>query len=187
MIDSGATLESALDRIGMRIFAKRQQQVGMLHHGIGEMGMRIEFGTDHDIRPDDLAHSRQQIAFAVIAAIGHHRTVQAEQDNIDRHGGTQVIEEFGAQGFVRGPGGDAGRHRAGHHAFDQGQAKRLGTQAGGPQRAGKELRLVRMLAGGKITAVAKGGQAGGQGCESIGLGGKRRAEDSHSDPLGSLR
>ena len=159
----------------------------MLHHGIGEMGMRIEFGTDHDIRPDDLAHSRQQIAFAVIAAIGHHRTVQAEQDNIDRHGGTQVIEEFGAQGFVRGPGGDAGRHRAGHHAFDQGQAKRLGTQTGGPQRAGKELRLVRMLAGGKITAVAKGGQAGGQGCESIGLGGKRRAEDSHSDPRGSLR
>ena len=39
--------------------------------------------TTH-VRPDDRAHARQKIAFAVVIALRHHRAVQAEHHGVDR-------------------------------------------------------------------------------------------------------
>ncbi|MCY1538604.1 hypothetical protein D9M68_741560 [compost metagenome] len=60
----------------MGILLEQHQHGGLLHHQRGEVRMRIQFRAHHDIRPHDLAHAAQDVAFAIIVAVGHHCAVQ---------------------------------------------------------------------------------------------------------------
>ncbi len=84
----------------MRVFLEQDDDVGAAHALFGEMAVRVELDADDGFRPDDRAHPRDQVAFAVIIAMRHHGAVQAEQHPVDRHRGTKLIENFIAHAFV---------------------------------------------------------------------------------------
>ncbi len=172
-------LERALEHVGVRIFLVGDQQVGALDHRRREVAVRIELGTDHDVGPDDGAHPLQQVALAVVVAVGDHRAVQAEQHHVDRQRRPQVGEQLLAQRLVARARRRAARLRAGHQALDQVPAQCLAAQPRRPQRAGEIEHLVRMGAGRVVAAVAERRHAGGHGREGVGFGGDAAAEDTH--------
>ena len=143
------------------VFLVADDEVGGFHHGRGQVAVRIQLRADHRVRADDLARAAQQIAFAIVVAVGHHRAVQAEQRHVHGAGVAQVLQQFVAQRFIGVARGDAGRHGGGGQAFDQRPVLPLAL-ARRPQRAGIHLHAVRMLAG-RVAARAVGAQAGGDG------------------------
>ena len=46
--------------------------------------MQVEARDDGHARTDDLAHAREQLAFAIVEMFGDHRAVQVEIDAVDR-------------------------------------------------------------------------------------------------------
>ena len=56
--------------------------------------------ADWNLRADNIADARQQIAFAVIVALGYHRAVQVKKDHIHRQSCPEIIENLLAKGFV---------------------------------------------------------------------------------------
>ena len=84
--------EGALLDVGVRIFLVADQQVGLLQHGRAQMVVRIKFGADHHIGTYDLAHARQDVAFAVVIAVGDHGAVQPEQHHVHWQRLTQVVQ-----------------------------------------------------------------------------------------------
>ena len=47
------------------------------------VGVQVEARDDRHLRPDDAAHARENLAFAVVEMLGHHRAVQVEVDAVD--------------------------------------------------------------------------------------------------------
>ena len=175
-------LECAVQHVGVRILLERDQQVGKSHHVLAQVAVRVELGADHDLWADDAAHALEQVAFTVVIALRDHRAVQAEQHHVHRQRGVQVAQQFIAQRLVHRPRDDARRLRRGDHAFTQAPAVLRRTQPCGPERRGEELHLLRVLAGGEVTALLERHHAGGHGCECVRFGGERGAEDSHRAP-----
>ena len=61
----------------------------------------VELGPDHHVRADQRPHAGEQIALAVLAAVGDHGAVQRHQDDLDRQGAAQLIEQPVAQRLPR--------------------------------------------------------------------------------------
>ena len=112
-------LIGAVQDVGMGVFLVADDEVGGFHHGRGQMAVRIQFRADHRVRADDLARAAQQVALAIVVAVGHHRAVQAEQRHVHGAGVAQVLQQLVAQRFIGVASGDAGRHGGGGQAFDQ--------------------------------------------------------------------
>ncbi len=128
-------LERALQHVGVRILLVGDQQVGALDHRRREVAVRIELGADDDAGPDDGAHLLQQVALAVVVAVGDHRPVQAEQDHVDRQRLAQVGEQLLAQRLVAGARRRAARLRARRQALDDVPALGLAAQRARPRAA----------------------------------------------------
>ena len=79
--------ERALQDVGVRILLEGHQHVGLFDHRRAQVVVRVELGADHHLRPDDGAHALQQVALAVVVAVGDHRAVQAEQHHVHRQRG----------------------------------------------------------------------------------------------------
>ena len=141
--------------------------------------MRVELGADHDVAADDGAHPLQQVALAVVVAVGDHRAVQAEQHHVDRQRRAQIGKQLLAQRLVASACRRAARLSAGNQAFDQVPARRLAAQARRPQRPGEIEHVVRVSAGWVVAAVAERGHSGRHRCEGIGFGGDAAAEHAH--------
>src|SRR3546814_170624 len=62
--------------------------------------MGIEFGTDRDVRPDDLPHAGENIALAIVAIGRHHGTVQSQYDHAHRSSGPQIVQNHVAQPLI---------------------------------------------------------------------------------------
>ena len=172
-------LERALQHVGVRILLVGDQQVGALDHRRREVAVRVELGADDDAGADDGAHLLQQVALAVVVAVGDHRAVQAEQDHVDRQRGAQVGEQLLAQRLVAGARRRAARLRAGRQALDDVPALGLAAQPQGPERPGEIEHLVGMGAGRVVAAVAERRHAGGHGREGVGFGGDAAGENAH--------
>ena len=110
-------LIGAVQDVGMGYSLVADDEVGGFHHGRGQMAVRIQFRADH-VRADDLARAAQQVALAIVVAVGHHRAVQAEQRHVHGAGvaGPAAARRAAFQGVASG---DAGRHGGGGQAFDQ--------------------------------------------------------------------
>ena len=76
--------QRAFQDVGVRVLLEGHQHVGVVHHRLAQVVVRVELGADHHLGPDDGAHALQQVAFAVVVAVGHHRAVQAEQHHVHR-------------------------------------------------------------------------------------------------------
>ena len=62
-----------------------------------QVAVRVELDADGHVGADQRAHLRDQLALAVVAAVGHHRAVQAEQHAVHRQRGAQLAEDLVAQ------------------------------------------------------------------------------------------
>ena len=69
--------------VDVRIGAVRHQRVGLAQHAPRDVGVQVEAGDDRQLRPDDRAQPRQQLAFAVVGVLGHRGAVQVEVDRVE--------------------------------------------------------------------------------------------------------
>ncbi|NJN53231.1 MAG: hypothetical protein HC809_17200 [Gammaproteobacteria bacterium] len=70
----------------------RKKDIGMFEHGIAHMTVQVEFGTHGRRRAHNGAHSRQQVTFAVVVAIGDHGPMQEQQYGVDSASALQIGE-----------------------------------------------------------------------------------------------
>ncbi len=70
-------------QIDMRIGPAYHQRGSMLHHALGNVGVEIETDDDRQIRPHAFAQALQQLAFAVLLMLRHHRAVKIEIEAVD--------------------------------------------------------------------------------------------------------
>ena len=85
---------AALGEVYVGILLEHHQRVGGLDHGGSEVAVEVELGAHGDARPDDLAHLRQQVALAVVAAFGDHGAVQRQRHRVEGHGGAKLVENL---------------------------------------------------------------------------------------------
>ena len=137
----------ALEKIGVRKFQERGENVGVRHPLLGEMAVRVEFRGDDDFRADDRADPLQQIALAVVVALRDHRAVQTENHAIDRQRGAQLVEDLVAQILVGLELQQPARLRPGRCAFDQREPFELRPPPQHHHRRRAQRRRIRMLAG----------------------------------------
>ncbi len=67
--------------IDVRIRLVAGDHVRVLHDRAIQVGVHVERDRNWRFRRD-LAHSRDQLAFAILEALGHHRAMQVEQDGV---------------------------------------------------------------------------------------------------------
>ena len=171
--------QRTLQDVGVRILLEGHQHVGLFDHRCAQVVVRVEFGADHHLRPDDGAHALQQVALAVVVAVGDHRAVQAEQHHVHRQRGAQVGQQLVAQRLVGGARGGAAGLRGGDHAFQQRPARRP-CRAAAPPTAGRRRSSCGRGAGRPCSSRAPGtSQPGGHRREGVGLGGQGGGEDAH--------
>lgn len=71
--------------------------------------MQIELDAYEDLMPDDFADTLDDIAFAVIVAMRHLRTMQEQEHHIDRTGIPQIVEDTISQRLIIIPFARSGR------------------------------------------------------------------------------
>lgn len=62
--------------------------------------MRVERDRDRNVGANNGAHAGEQVAFAIVVALRHHRAVQQQNHGVQRQGGLYAIEHFVPQGLV---------------------------------------------------------------------------------------
>ena len=98
--------------------------------------MQVQAGDDGHVGSDPFTHAPQQLAFAVVQVLGHHRAVQIKVDPVQRHRGRQPLQDQRADALVgvardrsrrtgRGPGGGQQRMRA--HRLDEAGHRYVGA------------------------------------------------------------
>lgn len=161
----------------MGIFLVGYQRGGIVDHRLGGVAMQVQFGANYHLRPDQGADMGQQVAFAIVIAIGHHGAMQVQQHHVHRHRGPQPGHQFVSQGLIDLAHRGAGRLRRGRQALDHLMPLGFCQLAPFMQRAGEEMRQV---AGGIAPEcpLGEGGFAGWQRREGVGLGGQAGDEDA---------
>jgi len=136
----------AFFEIGVRKLLEGDNDIGRLHHLIGQMAMHIEFGANHASIANNGACVRDQIAFAIVVAVRDHRSVHAEQHDIERHGGPDLVEDFIAQPLIGGLADKACRLRPRGRSLDQRETVGLCAATRGDERCRTQGRLRRVSA-----------------------------------------
>ncbi|MNV48711.1 hypothetical protein D3C71_1406330 [compost metagenome] len=93
-------LFAGIRHVHMRIGAKGDQRIGLLQHLRGDVGVQVQAGHDGHVRPHDLAHPRQQFAFAIVQVFGDHRAVQVQVDSVVA-ARPRGIQDFAGNTFKR--------------------------------------------------------------------------------------
>ena len=117
-IDRPLVLEQAVEQldgalaghrhVDVRIGAIADQRRGEPGHLGREVGVIVEAGHDRQVVAHDVADAAQQLAFAVLGVLGHHRAVQVEIDGVERAELAKILVEqrphplVGILGHVRG-------------------------------------------------------------------------------------
>ena len=185
--DQGEQVLGALGDVDMRVFLVGDQHRGAPQHGLGEVAMQIELGADRHRRADDGADPAEDVAFAIVIALGGHRAVQREDDHVDRHRPEKVVEQLVAQRLVGRPHDAPARLGEGAQALDHRPAARL-------RPAPPDEELGRAVIGVLARRVAMGEKAIGEALiagrnrrERVGLGVETGNEDFHAGGSGCSR
>ena len=80
--------------VDMRIGAKANHQVGIVHHLRADVAMQVQRRDDRNIGPHHLPHPGQQRAFPVRGAVGHHRAMQVHKDAVQRPRIAQALNDL---------------------------------------------------------------------------------------------
>jgi hypothetical protein len=176
--DERVELLGALAEVDVRVVLEAHERGGVGDHGVAEVAVRVELGADGRGGADDRAHAGEQVALAVVVAVGDHRAVEAEQDHVDGHGAGEVGEQLVAQGLVGGAHGRAGGLGERGEALEQLVAARAREPAEHRERGGEQLRVVGDAAAHEV-AGGEAARAGGDRRERVGLGGEAGGEHPH--------
>ena len=152
-----------------------------------QVAMRIQLGAQHHAGADDLAHAHQQVAFAVVVAVGHHRAVQGQHHHVDRHRLPQVVQQFGAKPPRRPRGWwcrSAGPRRSCLPSAPS--PARLPRSRAAHRGPAKKLKWSGCFPAGKYPRSLNDAHAGGHGREGVGFGGDAAAEDAHVGVVSGL-
>jgi hypothetical protein len=90
----------ALVDVGVRVGLVRHHQRGMSGHALRDVPMQVQLDANGHVRAHDRARTLEQVAFAVQAVLGRHRTVQHQHHGLHRQRGTQVVQQLVAQLLV---------------------------------------------------------------------------------------
>ncbi len=176
--DDGEQLGRALHRVGVRVFLVADQHVGAVEHQRAQVTVQVELGTDRDLRADDGADARQQIALAIVVAVGHHGAVHVDQHRIERQGGLHAVQDLVAEILVDLAHGRARRCCKGREALDHRPAALLGLLAPDMHRRGEVGGLVLGGVAVPDAVFLVAAQAGREGHELVGLGPEGRDVDT---------
>ena len=176
---------AALLEVRMRKFEEGGHDIETGDAQHRQMAMRVEFGGDQHIRPDQGPNLRQQVAFGIVIALGNHRAMQAEHYGIDRHRRPQLVEDLVAQHLIGAALDETGGLRPAGSTFDDGKAFRARPAPQDRHDRGAERRRFRMLARPGIERRLEGVQIRRNGGECVGFGRKRRGENAHEQLIRS--
>ena len=155
------------------------QQRGVAHHRRGDVGVEIERDADGSPWADLLAHGREQIALAVVDALGDHRAVQIQQDAVEPARRAQVCADPRLRVLVEVLGHASGGRRRRRERGKQHEPTRAGpvdhaSEAGpGAPVDLEDLAAVTQLTRLELRAI------GGERAEGVRLVRQHRHEDAH--------
>ena len=95
-------LLGTIGNIHMRILLVNHKEARLFQHRFSEMAMEVEFGANDDVRSGNLAHPRENVALAVVIAVGRHGAVKGKQSDVHRHSGLKISEELVSQFLIDG-------------------------------------------------------------------------------------
>lgn len=87
-------------KVRMGKFLERDDDVRVINALCRQMAVRIKACANHNIRANQLANTGNQVAFAIKVILRHHCTMQAKDHTINRHGRTQLAQNFITQVFI---------------------------------------------------------------------------------------
>ena len=86
---------AGVGHVHMRIGAIGDQRIGVFDHFGRHVGMKIETDDQRQVLADDPAHTRKNLAFAIVEMLGHHRAMQVEIDGVElARGGDAVGDDL---------------------------------------------------------------------------------------------
>ncbi len=100
--------------------------------------MQIEGRHDRDGIAHQCADCREQVAFGIVLAVGEHRSMEREEDTVERTYPGDVIEQAG---FEIGVAGSAERSAGNRAGGDQRHDFEIGCSADGERAGDFGLRL----------------------------------------------
>ena len=167
-----------LGHIDMGVFLEADQEGGLFHHQVGQKTMRVQKPADHRIGRGG-AQVGHQVALAIVIAVGDHRAVQSQQDDVGPARGPEVVDDLVAKAFVDRFHGQSGGLGMGRQGFNHVPAQTLGIVAPDMQRAGPVHR--RVFGGVSVMdrAIFKAEHPGGQRRKGIGFGAETGNEQFH--------
>ena len=141
--------------------------------------MGVEFDPDDRILPSDGAGLGEQVAFAIVVALGDHGAMQAEEHYVDRHRSAELTEDFVPQPLISFPGNQAGRLGPGGRPLDQGEPLLAGAFAGRDEGRGTESGGLGMLARWGVKCVFESAAVDADRRKRVRFRGQRSDKDPH--------
>jgi hypothetical protein len=161
----------------VRIFLEQHQHGGVAQRALADIAMQVELDPDRHVAADHLADMGEQVAFAVVVALGHHGAVHGEEHRVDRHGGPEVGNDLVAEGLVDLLHRLAGRHGEGAQALDDLPALGLAALAPHGERRAEHRHVLAIAPFAVEAGLLEELMAGRDGSEGVGLGAKAGGED----------
>ena len=70
--------------VDMRVAAVGHDDIGVLGHGVGDVGVEVEGDGDGHLGSEARAQPLKQVALGVVAVLGNHGAVQRQDDPVER-------------------------------------------------------------------------------------------------------
>lgn len=187
--------QAGLIAVHVGIGLAADHDVGVAQHLLAEVGVIVQADGDGDVRSDALADALQHVAFAVVDAFHHHRSVQGQNHSVGS--GAQAVQDDGL-----GPLVEIGLDHARGGGMRGNSIDQLDSVAGGEidesPHVGARARQspLHLIAGVELNRLELG-SAGEDVAEGVGLVKQLRREPFHpvllspgsleSDRAGSAR
>ena len=146
--------------------------------------MRVELDADHRLRTDHAADMLQQVGFAVVIVLRHHRAVQAEHHGIDGQRCTKLRQDLLTHPLIGAAAGHPAWHGPEAGTRDEFVPVGRRTATGHPEGGRLHGRLSRMLARPPGLLVQEVPVARRHRREGIGFQGQTSGEDAHGESSG---
>ena len=145
--DDGEEFLGALVDIDVRILLKDDDRIDRVDQRFCHITMQVKFDADLGARTDDFAYALDDIGFTVVVTLSHHRAVQWQQHDVDRHGSSKRRQQLVAQALVDRADGGAGRLSGSKEAEDVLPAALLAAlteDVAGSAEAGQLARFIEL-------------------------------------------
>ena len=178
--DDGRDAVPGLGHVHVRIGLEARQRVALGHHARRDVAVEVEGDAQRHVRREG-PDAGEELAFAVVVALGHHRPVQVEEDGVAA--GADRVEDRGGErleGVVRHGAARVGVRRHGHR--DARAARFREPDEGAERRGGVPPRRQGRVA----PERAEGGERGRQRREGVGLVVHPGGDDAHGGNSASV-